>query len=100
MKEGKNKKENLEEIEIEVPIVGERKKEKKENKKEIKKQKKEKKKKSKARKIIKWILLILLIAFKLKDAVPSANGAETIFFACSSLTPYSEIISFTSVSSF
>ena len=62
MKEGKNKKENLEEIEIEVPIVGERKKEKKENKKEIKKQKKEKKKKSKARKIIKWILLILLIA--------------------------------------
>ena len=62
MKEGKNKKENLEEIEIEVPIVGERKKEKKENKKEIKRQKKEKKKKSKARKIIKWILLILLIA--------------------------------------
>ena len=62
MKEGKNKKENLEEIEIEVPVVGERKKEKKENKKEIKKQKKEKKKKSKARKIIKWILLILLIA--------------------------------------
>ena len=62
MKEEKNKKENLEEIEIEVPIVEKRKKEKKENKKKKKKQKKEKKKKSKARKIIKWILLILLIA--------------------------------------
>ena len=66
MKEEKNKKENLEEIEIEVPIVGEQKKNKRENKKQIKKQKKEqkkeKKKKSKVRKVIKWILLILLIA--------------------------------------
>ena len=62
MKEEKNKKENLEEIEIEVPIVGEQKKNKKQAKKQKKEQKKEKKKKSKVRKVIKWILLILLIA--------------------------------------
>ena len=62
MKQEKKKKENLEEIEIEVPVVGEQKKVKKENKKKIKKQKKEQKKKSKVRKVIKWVLLVLLVA--------------------------------------
>ncbi len=62
MKEKKNKEEKFDEIEIEVPIVGERKKDiKDKSKKERKQQKKEQKKKSKVRKAIKWILLILLI---------------------------------------
>ena len=60
MKEKNSKEERFDEIEIEVPVVGERKKAK-ENKKKLKKQKKEQKKKSKIRKVIKWILLILLI---------------------------------------